>query len=73
MATFNLTITYPDAQQTRILNALKAKYASNGVPNPTNAQAIESLRLDVAGQIKSAVLSFEQSAALATVVPVDPT
>lgn len=73
MATFNLVITYPDAQQTRILTALKAKYASNGVPNPTNGQAIESLRLDVAAQIKSAVLNYEQQAAAAAVVPVDPT
>lgn len=73
MATFNLTITYPDAQQTRILTAMKAVYASNGTPTPTTAQAIEALRLEVAQRIKSIVMSYEQQAAAAAVVPVDPT
>jgi hypothetical protein len=71
MATFNLTITYPDAQQTRILAAMKATYASNGTPNPTNAQAIEALRLEVAQRVKNIVQGYEQQQAAAAVVPVD--
>lgn len=73
MATFNLAINYPDAHQARILAALKAHYASNGTPEPTNAQAIEALRQDVAQQVKRIVLSHERQAASAAVLPVDPT
>jgi hypothetical protein len=72
MPIVNLAINIPDAQLARVQSALKAKYASNGTPNPTNAQAMEGLRQEVLGIIKGTVLAFEQAAASAAVNPVDP-
>lgn len=80
MATFNLTITYPDAQATRIMDALKKHWTIkvNGVDVvPTNAQVIEKLRLAVAANVKDIVQRVERDAATTTahagVVPVDAT
>jgi hypothetical protein len=64
MATFNLTLTYPDNQQTRILNALKARAATEDVPAPTNAQAIEWLRQSVVSALRDVVLKHERDAAV---------
>jgi hypothetical protein len=72
MATWNLPITVPDAQQTRILNALKTYYANNGTPNPTNAQVQEYLRLEMVAKIKGIVRGVEEAAAAAAVTPTDP-
>lgn len=66
MATFNLTITYPDGQGTRIMNALKAEY---GVT--TNAAAIDKLREEVTGKIKNIVLHVEEFEAKKT-LPAPP-
>jgi hypothetical protein len=77
MATFNLLITYPDPQQTRILDALKARAATAAVPAPSNAQAIEWFRLRVLDALRDVVLKHEQDAAQAAaqagVSPVTPT
>ena len=80
MATFNLIITYPDAQGTRIMDALKKHWTTkvNGVDVvPTNAQVIEKLRLAVAANVKDIVLRVERDAATTTahagVTPVDAT
>jgi hypothetical protein len=76
MATFNLTVTYPDAQQTRILNALKTHWTVDGVV-PSNAEVVEKLRLVVAANVKDIVLRVERAAAVeaaaAGVVPVTVT
>lgn len=68
MATFNLVITYPDHQQTRILDALKAHWTTTddeGNPVvPTNAQAIEQLRLAVTRNVRDIVLRTERDAAV---------
>lgn len=40
MATHSITLNYPDGQQTRILNALKAAAATENNPAPTNVQAL---------------------------------
>jgi len=68
MATFNLAINYPDAQGTRIMNALKAHWTTTdeqGNPVvPTNAQAIEKLRLAVVANVKDIVLRVERDAAV---------
>lgn len=77
--TFTFVITYPDAQQTRITNALRANYTTtdaNGNPVvPTTPQAIEKLRLSVSSSIKDLVLRVERdtatNAAAAGVTPVD--
>ena len=65
MATFNLVITYPDAQAVRIMDALKKHWTVNGVA-PTNAQAIEKLRLAVAANVKDIVQRVERDAARTT-------
>jgi hypothetical protein len=76
MATFNLTVTYPDAQQTRILNALKTHWTVDGVV-PSNAEVTEKLRQVVAANVKDIVLRVERAAAVeaaaAGVVPVTVT
>jgi len=68
MATFNLAITYPDAQATRIMNAFKAYWTTtdaNGDPVvPTNAEAIEKLRQAVVANVKDIVLRVERDAAV---------
>jgi len=63
MATFNLAITYPDAQGTRIMTALKTHWTVDGVV-PTNAEAIEKLRLAVVANVKDIVLRVERDAAV---------
>ena len=69
MATFNLVVTYPDGQQTRILNALKTHWTTTneqGQPVvPTNAQVVENLRLVVTRNIRDIVLRVERDAAVA--------
>lgn len=69
MATFSLVITYPDAQGTRIMNALKTHWTTtdaNGDPVvPSNAQAIEKLRQAVVANVKDIVLRVERDAAVA--------
>ncbi len=73
MATLNFTFTYPDAAQTKLVNILKARYATNGNPTPSNAQAQEGLRLELAGVIKGFLLAVDQKAAVDAVVPTDVT
>jgi hypothetical protein len=63
MATFNLAITYPDAQGTRIMTALKAHWTVDGVV-PTNAEAIEKLRQAVVANVRDIVLRVERDAAV---------
>lgn len=72
MAIWALNINVPDGQQTRILNALKAHYANNGVPNPSNAQVQEYLRLEVVQRVKNIVLEVERRAAADAVVGPTP-
>ena len=72
MAILNLSITVPDAQLTRTQNALKARATSAGMSNPSNAQAVEALRVEVAAFVKGIVLGYEQQVAAAAVTPVDP-
>ena len=63
MATFNLAITYPDDQGTRIMTALKAHWTVDG-DVPTNAEAIEKLRQAVAANVRDIVLRVERDAAV---------
>jgi hypothetical protein len=63
MATFNLAITYPDAQGTRIMTALKTHWTVDDVV-PTNAEAIEKLRQAVASNVRDIVLRVERDAAV---------
>lgn len=65
MATFNLTVTFPDAQQTRILNALKAHWTVDGVA-PTNPQVTERLRQVVVANVRDIVQRVEREAAVAS-------
>lgn len=61
-ATFNLTVTYPDAQQARIMAALKVHWTVNGIV-PTNAEVIEKLRLALRDNVRDIVLRVEREAA----------
>lgn len=77
MATHSIVLTYPDGQQIRILNALKAAAATTAVPNPTNAQALAWFTTTVQSSLRDVVLRAEKetavTAAAAGVVPVDVT
>ena len=81
MATFNLVITYPDAQGARIMAALKSHWTTldpNGQPVvPSTAATIEKLRLAVVSSVKDIVLKEERDAAVKAasdgVTPVDAT
>ena len=72
--TFNLTVTFPDAQQTRIVNALKVHWTVDGVA-PTTPQVLEKLRLMVRDEVRDIVVNVERdaatSAAAAGVTPPD--
>lgn len=72
MATFNLTITYPDGQGPRIISALKTNYNVT-----TNAEAVEQLRQFVVAYVKDVVINVERdaaiTAALASILPPDAT
>jgi hypothetical protein len=68
MATFNLAITYPDAQGSRIMDALKTYWTTTDAQGdpviPTNAEAIEKLRQAVVANVKDIVLRVERDAAV---------
>jgi hypothetical protein len=69
MGTFNLTVTYPDAQQTRILDALKAHWTETDPETqlpvvPTTPEVIEKLRQVVVNNIKDIVHKVERDAAV---------
>ena len=76
---FSLTITYPDAEQTRIVTALRNHYCiqqeDGSCTTATIAQATESLRQSVRDAIRDLVLKYERDAAVKTatdaVMPVD--
>jgi|WetSurMetagenome_2_1015567.scaffolds.fasta_scaffold173059_2 hypothetical protein len=63
MATFNLVVTYPDGEGTRIMNALKSHWTVNGVV-PSNAEAVEMLRQAVVANVKNIVFKEERDAAV---------
>jgi len=82
MATFNLVITYPDGQQSRILNALKTHWTEEDPEThlpvvPTTQEVIEKLRLVMVSNIKDIVQKVERDiavqAAAAAVTTVDAT
>jgi hypothetical protein len=81
MATFNLAINYPDDQGPRIMTALKTHWTTQDAEGnpvvPTNAQAIEQLRLAVTNSVRDIVLRTERDAATKAaaegVSPVDVT
>lgn len=68
MATFNLTVTYPDAEQARILAALKKHWTTQDADGndviPTNAQVVEHLRKVVVANIRDIVIRIERDAAV---------
>lgn len=76
MATFDLLVTYPDAEQPRIIAALKARYTDASGNVPTTAQAIEAFRQSTLAALRDIVLKYEkdaaQQSAVAGVVPVNP-
>ncbi len=69
MATFNLTITYPDgAAGSALINALKAYH---GVT--TNPQVVEALRQVVISHVRGVKQSVDQQAAIAAIPAPDVT
>ena len=62
MAVMNISITVPDAQLSRVQNALKT-YLGN--PAMTNAEAVEGFRLQCVTRLKEIVAIIEQRAAIA--------
>jgi hypothetical protein len=69
MATFSLVVTYPDADQTRILNALKTYWttvdANNNPVIPSTPQVTEKLRQVVISNVKDIIYRVERDAAIA--------
>jgi hypothetical protein len=69
MATINLgDIAIPQADVADVLAALKAEYASNGIPNPTQAQCLEYLRKEAIQRIRTITREWRQKQ-VATVAP----
>jgi hypothetical protein len=59
MATIDIApITVPDADLPDVQAAMKAHYATNGVPSPTNAQMLEFMRQDVIQKIRSVTKAY---------------
>lgn len=71
MAAFNLTVTYPDGEGARIMTALKSACATAANPSPSNAQAIEWLRLRVVQLVKTTVHDEENKAALNAIADIN--
>lgn len=63
MATQNITVNYPDGQQTRILTALKGSAKTELVPAPTNAQALAWFEGRVRELLRDIVHNYEQQQA----------
>lgn len=62
MATINLgDITIPQADVSDVQAALRAEFATNGVPNPTQAQCLEYLRLEAIRRIKSITRKWREA------------
>jgi hypothetical protein len=59
-------ISIPDADFPDVQAALKLRYASVGVPNPTNAQILEDMRQEVIAMIKSVTRQYRLSQATIT-------
>lgn len=73
MAVQNITIAYPDAQQARIIAALKAAATTPLIPAPTNAQALAWFVGACQNVLKDVVLRHERDAAVAGVIAPDVT
>lgn len=70
MATvLTLNISVPDADVADVMAALRLRFASNGVPNPTNAQLRTALEGDVRQQLAGMTLQYRHDQA-AVVAPV---
>lgn len=67
--TLTLNISIPDADVPDVIAALKLRYASNGVPNPTQAQLRTALEADVRQQLVGLTLQYRRDQA-AIVAPV---
>lgn len=52
------SISIPDADTADVVAALRANYATNGIPVPTNAQLQEYMRQDVISRIKSLTRAY---------------
>lgn len=62
MATVNIgDITIPPADAADTLAAMKQIYASNGIPNPTQAQCLEFERQALIARWKAATRAYRQS------------
>lgn len=72
MASFNLTVNYPDGEGARILTALKTHWTTvdaNGNPVvPTNAQVVQKLSESVAKNIIAITRRVEQDTAVAAAI-----
>lgn len=78
MATFSVNIVYPDADQTRIINALKYNYGqikdvSGAYRDRTNAELLDAFRKTVRDNLAQIVLTFEHQTAIAAVQTVSVT
>ena len=77
MATYDITLTYPDGSASRVTDALKANYQVEGEPPLTNQEALDLFTAGVKRALKDIVLRHERNAARATadagVVEVDVT
>ena len=58
--TFALNIVCQDADLPDLLAAMKLRYATNAVPNPTQAQLRAALEADVRQQLVTAVLQYRR-------------
>lgn len=68
MTTFALSVTFPDAQQARIVAALKKHWTTTGNDGapvvPTNAQVQERLRLAMRDMVREIVTRVERHEAV---------
>lgn len=65
--TLTLNIVVPDADLPDLLAAMKLRYATNGVPNPTQGQLRSALEADIRQGLVSATLQYRRDQA--SVVP----
>lgn len=66
--TISISIDVPDADAPDVISGLREAFATNGTPNPTQAQIVAALKADLIARIKGIVLAWRRAQAASGVV-----
>lgn len=66
--TISISIDIPDADSPDVISAMREVYATNGNPNPSQAQIVAAMKADLIARIKAYVLAWRRAQAASGVV-----